>query len=100
MPSQTEKPLKPSIKRSKGNGDTDTSGKHSTRYQFYREAVLNGTLNPTVHAFKQVKYHGKKIGSTTAQEFLNAMVNEGLLQKGFDANNRTIYTRVEEACHV
>jgi hypothetical protein len=100
MPSQTETPLKPSVKRSKGNGDTDTTGKHSTRYQFYRAAVLKGKLNPSVNAFKQVKYHGKKIGSTTAQEFLSAMINDGLLEKGKDAKGRTIYTRVQEACHV
>lgn len=75
-----ERPKK-DAKRKKGTGDTDTTGKHNTRYKAYCKAVNEGVLNPSINAFSLYEYQGKKIGKITAKIFLQAMCESGLVQK-------------------
>jgi len=92
MQNPTKKYAPPANTRTKGTGDTETQGAFNGRYVHYRDMVKKGILNPTVNAFRKVNYKGKKLGTTTAQEFLNAMVNEQLLIKGLDGKGRTVYS--------
>jgi hypothetical protein len=81
---------KPLRKRTKGVGDTDTTGKHSTRFKAYCTAVKKGLVNPTIYALVRYPINGKKIGSTTAMEFLQAMNESGLIQK-IEKGGKTTY---------
>lgn len=73
--------IQPCSRPKNGRGDTDTTGKHSTRFKAYCTAVKKGLANPTIYALVRYPINGKKIGSTTAMEFLQAMNESGLIQK-------------------
>ena len=88
--SDGSKLTKPPRKRTKGAGDTDTTGKHSTRFKAYCNAVKQGLVNPTIYALVRYPINGKKIGSSTAVEFLQAMEKAGLIER-FSVNGKTSY---------
>jgi hypothetical protein len=72
---------KPPRKRMKGTGDTDTTGKHNKRFKAYCKAVKEGKINPSQYALTRHEIDGKKIGSVTAVEFLQAMEGLGIVQR-------------------
>ena len=83
-------PKKAARKRTKGTGDTDTTGKHNKRFMAYSKAVKEGKLNPSRYALTRHEIDGKKIGSVTAVEFLQAMEGLGIVQKA-DKGGKTMY---------
>ena len=83
-------PKKAARKRMKGTGDTDTTGKHNKRFMAYSKAVKEGKLNPSRYALTRYEIDGKKIGSSTAVEFLQAMDKVGLIER-FNVNGKTSY---------
>jgi len=84
-------PKKAARKRTKGTGDTDTTGKHNKRFKAYCKAVKEGKINPSRYALTRHEIDGKKIGSATAVEFLLAMETAGFIQK-IDKGGKTTYT--------
>ena len=74
-------PKKAARKRTKGTGDTETTGKHNKRFMAYSKAVKEGELNPSRYALTRHEFDGKKIGSATAMEFLLAMEKAGVIQR-------------------
>lgn len=74
-------PKKAARKRTKGTGDTDTTGKHNKRFMAYSKAVRDGKLAPSRYALTRYEIDGKKIGSATAVEFLQAMEGLGIVQR-------------------
>ncbi len=74
-------PKKAARKRTKGTGDTETTGKHNKRFVAYSKAVKEGKLNPSRYALTRFEIDGKKIGSVTAVEFLLAMEKAGVVQR-------------------
>ena len=84
-------PKKAARKRTKGTGDTDTTGKHNKRFVAYSKAVKEGKINPSRYALTRHEIDGKKIGSATAVEFLLAMETAGFIQK-IDKGGKTTYT--------
>jgi hypothetical protein len=74
-------PKKAARKRTKGTGDTETTGKHNKRFVAYSKAVKEGKLNPSRYALTRHEFDGKKIGSATAMEFLLAMEKAGVVQR-------------------
>jgi len=69
------------IKRlGRGRGDTATTGKHSRRYKAYLKAVKKGGLPPTQYKFVRHVFEGEKIGTETAQIWLEAMREDGVLR--------------------
>jgi hypothetical protein len=83
-------PKKAARKRTKGTGDTDTTGKHNKRFMAYSKAVKEGKLNPSRYALTRHEIDGKKIGSVTAVEFLQAMEGLGIVQKA-EKGGKTMY---------
>lgn len=83
-------PKKAARKRTKGTGDTDTTGKHNKRFMAYYKAVKDGKLNPSRYALTRHEIGGKKIGSATAVEFLQAMCESGVIQK-IEKGGKTTY---------
>lgn len=83
-------PKKAARKRTKGTGDTDTAGKHNKRFMAYSKAVKEGKLNPSRYALTRFEIDGKKIGSVTAVEFLQAMEGLGIVQKA-EKGGKTTY---------
>ena len=81
-----DKPLSESkepkpVKARKGGGDTNTKGKHSTRYNAYCKAVKTGKINPTVYGLTKHKIDGVGIGVETARGFLGEMEKSGVVQR-------------------
>lgn len=74
-------PKKAARKRTKGTGDTETTGKHNKRFMAYSKAVKEGKINPSRYALTRHEIDGKKIGSATAVEFLQAMEGLGIVQR-------------------
>lgn len=66
-------------KRESGTGDTDTEGKHATRYKAYYKLVSTGKLTPSIYALCKYEFRGKKIGAETAKIFLAAMERDGII---------------------
>ena len=83
-------PKKAARKRTKGTGDTDTTGKHNKRFVAYSKAVKDGKINPSRYALTRHEIDGKKIGSATAVEFLQAMEGLGLIQRT-EKGGKTMY---------
>ena len=65
------------VKARKGGGDTNTKGKHSTRYNAYCKAVKTGKITPTVYGLTRHKIDGVGIGVETARGFLGEMEKSG-----------------------
>jgi hypothetical protein len=78
------------VKSRKGGGDTNTKGKHSTRYNAYCKAVKNGKITPTVYGLTKHKIDGVGIGVETARGFLGEMEKAGVVQKA-DKGGKTMY---------
>lgn len=68
-------------KRTKGTGDTATTGKHNRRYKAYVKAVKSGKLKPSQYALVRHVHDGEKIGTETAQIWLEAMREDGVLRE-------------------
>ena len=85
-------PKKAARKRTKGTGDTETTGKHNKRFMAYSKAVKEGKLNPSRYALTRHEFNGKKIGSATAMEFLLAMEKAGVVQRT-EKGGKTAWTR-------
>lgn len=85
------KELKP-IKTRNSGGDTQTKGKHSTRYNTYYRAVKSGKINPTIYGLTNHKIDGVGIGVKTARTFLEAMEKAGLIQK-VEKEGKTTWAR-------
>jgi hypothetical protein len=85
-------PKKAARKRKKGTGDTDTIGKHNKRFMAYSKAVKEGELNPSRYALTRHEIDGKRIGSVTAVEFLQAMEGLGIVQR-VENGGKTSYLR-------
>ena len=69
------------VKSRKGGGDTNTTGKHSTRYNAYCKAVKTGKITPTVYGLTKHKIDGVGIGVETARGFLIEMEKAGVVQR-------------------
>lgn len=65
----------------RGRGDTATTGKHNRRYKAYVKAVKKGELPPTQYKFVRYVFDGEKIGTETAQIWLEAMREDGVLRE-------------------
>ena len=90
-----DKPLSESkepkpVKARKGGGDTNTKGKHSTRYNAYCKAVKTGKITPTVYGLTKHKIDGVGIGVETARGFLIEMEKAGVVSKA-DKGGKTMY---------
>jgi hypothetical protein len=68
-------------KRKPGTPDTDTTGVNAKRYRYVKNCILKRMVSPSINAVKNVEYGDKKMGVSTARNYLNAMVDEGLLKK-------------------
>lgn len=69
------------LKALSGRGDTATTGKHSRRYKAYLRSVKKGELKPSQYALVRHVHLGEKIGTETAQIWLEAMREEGVLRE-------------------
>ena len=69
------------FKQWSGRGDTATTGKHNRRYKAYVKAVKSGQLKPTQYALVRHVFEDKKIGTETAQIWLESMREEGVLRE-------------------
>lgn len=78
------------VKARKGGGDTNTTGKHSSRYNAYLKAVKNGKITPTVYGLTKHKIDGVGIGVETARGFLIEMEKAGVVSKA-DKGGKTMY---------
>jgi hypothetical protein len=78
------------VKARKGGGDTNTTGKHSTRYNAYCKAVKTGKITPTVYGLTKHKIDGVGIGVETARGFLIEMEKAGVVSKA-DKGGKTMY---------
>jgi hypothetical protein len=78
------------VKARKGGGDTNTKGKHSTRYNAYCKAVKTGKITPTVYGLTKHKIDGVGIGVETARGFLIEMEKAGVVSKA-DKGGKTMY---------
>jgi hypothetical protein len=56
----------------------------------YSKAVKDGKINPSRYALTRYEIDGKKIGSVTAVEFLQAMEGLGIVQKA-EKGGKTTY---------
>ena len=77
--------------RLSGTPDTDIKGRNSRRYKWVKNRILNRTVNPSINALSQLKFGGVKMGKETAQKYLEAMLEEGVVELYRLSNNKTSY---------
>ena len=77
--------------RTSGTPDTDIKGRNSRRYKWVKNRILNRTVNPSINALSQLKFGGVKMGKETAQKYLEAMLEEGIVELHQLPNGRTSY---------
>lgn len=77
--------------RVSGTPDTDTRGRNSKRYKWVKNRILNRTVNPSINALSQLKFGGVKMGKETAQKYLEAMLEEGIVELYQLPNGKTSY---------
>lgn len=84
--------LKNGVKsRTSGTPDTDIKGRNSRRYKWVKDRILNRTVNPSINALSQLKFGGVKMGKETAQKYLEAMLDEGIVELYQLSNGKTSY---------
>jgi len=77
--------------RTSGTPDTDIKGRNSRRYKWVKNRILNRTVNPSINALSQLKFGGVKMGKETAQKYLEAMLEEGIIELYQLSNRKTSY---------
>jgi hypothetical protein len=77
--------------RTSGTPDTDIKGRNSRRYKWVKNRILNRTVNPSINALSQLKFGGVKMGKETAQKYLEAMLEEGMVEQHQLSNGRMSY---------
>jgi hypothetical protein len=77
--------------RISGTPDTDIRGRNSRRYKWVKNRILNGTVNPSINALSQLKFGGVKMGKETAQKYLEAMLEEGIVELYRLSNGKMSY---------
>jgi len=77
--------------RVSGTPDTDIKGRNSKRYKWVRNRILNRTVNPSINALSQLKFGGVKMGKETAQKYLEAMLEEKIVEIYPLSNGKTSY---------
>lgn len=77
--------------RISGTPDTDIRGRNSKRYKWVKNRILNRTVNPSINALSQLKFGGVKMGKETAQKYLEAMLEEEIVELYQLSNGKTSY---------
>jgi len=77
--------------RISGTPDTDIKGRNSRRYKWVKNRILNRTVNPSINALSQLKFGGVKMGKETALKYLEAMLEEGIVELHQLPNGKTSY---------
>jgi hypothetical protein len=82
--------------RVSGTPDTDIKGRNSKRYKWVKNRILNRTVNPSINALSQLKFGGVKMGKETAQKYLEAMLEEGIVELYQLSNGKTSFRLVQK----
>lgn len=82
--------------RTSGTPDTDIKGRNSKRYKWVKNRILNRTVNPSINALSQLKFGGVKMGKETAQKYLEAMLEEGMVEQHQLSNGKTSFRLVQK----
>lgn len=82
--------------RISGTPDTDIRGRNSKRYKWVKNRILNRTVNPSINALSQLKFGGVKMGKETAQKYLEAMLEEGVVEQYQLSNGKTSFRLVQK----
>lgn len=82
--------------RLSGTPDTDIRGRNSKRYKWVKNRILNRTVNPSINALSQLKFGGVKMGKETAQKYLEAMLEEGVVELYPLSNGKTSFRLVQK----
>ena len=82
--------------RLSGTPDTDIKGRNSKRYKWVKNRILNRTVNPSINALSQLKFGGVKMGKETAQKYLEAMLEEGIVEQCQLSNGKTSFRLVQK----
>jgi hypothetical protein len=82
--------------RTSGTPDTDIKGRNSRRYKWVKNRILNRTVNPSINALSQLKFGGVKMGKETALKYLEAMLDEGIVELYRLSNGKTSFRLVQK----